>query len=76
MYNFVSPIGIWTIRHINHKWHLCFDDECYEVHDDPYAAADNVYVHVTGCYEWDSSIHDAPSDLSEWIRYRPVQGQR
>lgn len=35
----------------------------------PQAEADNVYMHVTGCYDWDcldGEVDDVPSDLSEW----------
>ena len=30
------------------------------------AAADDVYVHVTGYDRWDDSNYEAPTDVSEW----------
>lgn len=41
----------------------------WEVCDTPQASADNVYMHCTGCYEWDSLFSrqlEVPHDLSEW----------
>ena len=69
MFVYNSPIGLMIIKYnkAKNKYLLTINDICYEEHDSPQSAADNVLMHVTGCYEWDVLDDiDAPSDISEW----------
>ena len=53
----------------NGKYGLCYDSACYGFYENPIQAADDVYTHVTGCYEWDAldgKVPDEPTDLGEW----------
>ena len=46
-------------------------DEQYGGYHSAVAAADDVYCHATGCYEWDcldGSLLDVPTDIYEWER--------
>jgi len=49
------------------RYHLGIDNEAlgsYATHD---AAADDVYQHVTGYFEWDElSDYSGPTDIHEW----------
>lgn len=68
-YYYRSPIGIFTVKIHKFKWGLFFNDELLGVYDTPVGAADDVYLQVTGYYEWDSlqgvSL-DIPTDIYEW----------
>ena len=44
-----------------------YNGTVWESSNSPQAEADNVFMHVTGCYEWDSCADEGPSDLSEWL---------
>lgn len=72
MYTYNSPAGLMIIRYMPHirKYALIINGIVYEHHPSAQSAADNVYVHVTGCYEWDSldGLVDPPTDISEWNR--------
>lgn len=48
--------------------YLAVNGNVLDVYDSPIAAADNVYLHVTGYMPWDrlDGIIDGPTDLSEW----------
>ena len=74
LYFYRSPIGLMQIYfdQATRKYALKIGDIVYELHESAQSAADNVYVHVTGCYEWDRLDGEAsgPTDLSEWD-YRP-----
>lgn len=71
MWYYKSPIGTIIIKRIPEGYGLIINETLYEIHPTPQSAADNVYMHVTGCYEWDildGEIDDEPVDLSEWER--------
>lgn len=70
MYYYDSPIGKMYIRQeSNGKYSLNICDTLYGYYPNAISAADDVYVHVTGCYAWDSldcTIDDVPTDITEW----------
>lgn len=70
MWKYESPIGPLYIKKLpNGRFGLLYNETIWESSHSPQAEADNVYLHSTGCPEWDllaGSIHDVPSDLSEW----------
>ena len=71
MWKYESPIGTLYIRFlpIQKSYGFFFNNICWETSHTPEAEADNIYLHCTGCYEWDSfdgSLFDVPSDLSGW----------
>ncbi len=68
MYVFKSSIGLFWIKQVPSGWHLGIDNEILGTYQSAVAAADDVYVHVTGCYDWDKldGIEDAPTDIYEW----------
>lgn len=48
---------------------LIINDICYGHYDSTVAAADDVYIHVTGCSDWDAldgTFLDVPTDIYEW----------
>ena len=71
MYFYESPIGMFTIeRHPDGFW-LSLDGELLDVCDTAQAAADNVYVHSIGSYQWDrraGKVPDVPENIREWTR--------
>lgn len=76
LYRYQSPVGIMLIYFdpSHRKYALQIGNTVYELHDSAQSAADNVYMHVTGCFKWDSldgSVLDAPTDLSEWEPIHP-----
>lgn len=70
MWYYNSPIGIMKIQFCeNQRYTLEINEEIYGSYHSSQAAADDVYNHVTGCYEWDSldgTISDVPSGINEW----------
>lgn len=70
VYIYRSPIGPIAIRYDQglKKFALMINDVCCGHYESAIAAADDVYMHVTGCYDWDKldGKVDAPTDLSEW----------
>ena len=69
MWVYHSPIGAMVIsQQENGRYYLLLNDERYGSWHSPDAAADDVYHHVTGCFDWDSMDGqvDAPADLSGW----------
>lgn len=67
MWIYESSMGILRIiPTIDGRYGFVFNDTVWEASLTPQAEADNVYCHVTGCYEWDLSGAVAPTDLSEW----------
>ena len=70
MWKYESPIGTLVIKRLNDgSYGLIYDDMVYESSLTPQAEADNVYMHCTGCPEWDmldGQVPDAPTDLGEW----------
>ncbi len=69
MWIYKSPVGTLSIQRLNNgRYGFVYKGELWESCDTPQAEADNIYVHVTGCWEWDrlDGKVDAPTDLSEW----------
>lgn len=52
------------------KYALSIGDTIYGHYNSAIAAADDVYMHATGCFEWDDldGTVDAPTDIYEWQR--------
>lgn len=70
MWYWDSPIGPIYIKYIpkENLYGMEHNGVIWEACDTPQAEADNIYMHATGCYEWDSSEYEAPMDLSGWER--------
>lgn len=71
MWKYRSPIGNIYIKYIpsEQKYGMFYNDTCWEACDTPGAEADNVYLHCTGCHDWDKldgTVSDCPSNLSDW----------
>ncbi len=70
MWKYESPIGPLYIKRLpDGLYGLVYNSTVWEACDTPQAEADNVYMHCTGCYDWDrldGQVPDAPTDLSEW----------
>ena len=69
MYIYKSPIGTFKIKEYYGRWQLWFEEEVYGEYESAVAAANNVYLHVTGCDEWDEldgQISDEPTDIAKW----------
>lgn len=65
-----SPIGDMYITPLeNGRYGLLYNGTVWESCFTPQDEANNVYMHSTGCFDWDQldgKILDAPTDLSEW----------
>ena len=71
MWYFDTPIGRLYIQKLTSgRYGFVYDGTVWESCHTPQAEADNVYLHVTGCDDWDLSTLEAPADLSEW-EYSP-----
>jgi hypothetical protein len=75
MFVYRSKIGLMKIFHDPkiERFALLINDTRYGNYHSAVAAADDVYCHVTGCYDWDlldGEIMDAPTDIYEWERIR------
>ncbi len=73
MWKYHSPIGELSIKYIPSQqvYGFFYKNQCWGAANNPQALADNVYVHCSGCYDWDKldgEVDDCPTDLSEWIR--------
>ncbi|WFR55387.1 hypothetical protein QA584_17450 [Anaerocolumna sp. AGMB13025] len=72
MWLYKSPIGnIYIKRLTDGRYGMLFNGVVWESCNTPEAEADNVYMQVTGCFDWDdydTSNIDVPSDLSYWIK--------
>ena len=70
MWKYDSPIGPIYIAMLNTGGYgIIFNDNVFGSWNSPQSAADDVYCHVTGCYEWDSldgTLDDVPNDINEW----------
>lgn len=71
MWKYDSPIGTLFIKFIptENRYGFFYNDICWESCDTPQAEASNVYMHFTGCAEWDNlygQVLDCPTDLSGW----------
>lgn len=72
MWKYESPIGTLYIKHLNDgSYGFIYNGTVWESSDSPQAEADNIYMHCTGCYDWDrldGQIPGVPTDLSGWER--------
>lgn len=70
MWFYNSPIGKMSILRLpDGRYGLQYNGTVWESCSTPQSEADNVYMHCTGCYEWDcldGKLSDVPHDLSEW----------
>ena len=70
MWVYHSPIGDIFIKQLNNgRYGMIHKGIVWESCHSPQAEADNVYMHVTGCYDWDcldGEVDDVPTDLSAW----------
>lgn len=70
MWKYESPIGLLYIKELkNKRYGLFYNEILIESSASPQAEADNVYMHCTGLWEWDSLdgiVLYVPNDLSEW----------
>lgn len=68
VYQYKSPTGLFLIKlQVNGRWGLWFKDDLLGSYHSAMAAADDVYMQVTGDYDWDSLDGvDIPTDISEW----------
>jgi len=68
MYIYRSPVGTFSIKYHNGKYQLWIKDMHLGSYNSAVSAADDVYTHTTGYYEWDCrpDLISDPSDLSEW----------
>lgn len=74
MWLYRSPIGpIYIVPLANRRYGMLYNNTVWESCSSPAQEADNVYMQVTGCPDWDSlntTFVDVPHDLSEWERIR------
>nr|DAE21268.1 MAG TPA: hypothetical protein [Caudovirales sp. ctkvU4] len=72
MWLYRSPIGkIYIVQLPDGRYGMRYNDIIWESCHSPEAEADDVYMQVTGCDEWDSldtTNIDVPMDLSMWER--------
>ena len=65
-----SPIGAMFIKQLpDGSYGLEYDGVVWESCPSPEIEADNVYLHMTGCADWDlldGQIKDVPTGLSGW----------
>ena len=70
MWKYDSPIGPIYIAMLNTgRYGIIFNNTVFGSWHSPQSAADDVYCHATGCYEWDSldsKLSNVPNDISEW----------
>lgn len=69
MYVFRTSAGLLQIVKAPdgvHYFRFGKDPTYWTGHTDPQVVADDVYCHVTGCFDWDDSEIIGPTDLSEW----------
>lgn len=71
LYYYKSPIGPMYIKYDQSKGNylLIINGIDYGHYQSPDAAADDVFCHSTGCFEWDKldgSMIDVPTSIAEW----------
>lgn len=70
MWLYKSPIGpIYILRLADGRFGMQYDGDIWESCLTPAAVADDVYMQVTGCSDWDlfnAYGHFVPSSLDEW----------
>lgn len=68
-----SVVGtFWIKRYANGACILGINNEALGQYSSAFQAADDVYLHVTGYYPWDSldgKIENVPSAVYEWEQY-------
>jgi hypothetical protein len=72
MWVYNSSVGKMIIKYDakENRYALIINGEYLGSYHSAVAAADNVYMHVTGYHEWDAldGKVDAPHDIYEWER--------
>lgn len=72
MWVYKSPIGpIYIAQLSDGRYGMIYNNTVWESSISPEAEADNVYMQVTGCSEWDlfnSAGYFVPQSLDEWER--------
>jgi hypothetical protein len=70
-WKYKSEHGTFTIHQAHDsRWILALDNDSLGSYHSPQAAADDVYVGVTGCFDWDSDTEvERPEDLSDWRQF-------
>lgn len=70
MWKYESPIGTLYIQKLEDgRYGLLYKGTIWESCPTPQQEASNVYMHCTGCSEWDAldgKIPNVPNDLSKW----------
>ncbi|MDR3587518.1 MAG: hypothetical protein P4L59_19730 [Desulfosporosinus sp.] len=70
MWVYDSPVGKMIIKYDSkeNRYALIINGESLGNYNSAIAAANNVYMHVTGYYEWDilDGQVDVPHDIYEW----------
>lgn len=70
MWVYYSPVGTFSIKqNPDGRYGLFVGYECFGSYSTPVQAADDVYLHVTGCTEWDmleGKVQGEPAGLSDW----------
>ena len=71
MWKYNSPIGPIFIKYLpdEDKYGMFYNGIYWESCETPEAEADNVYMHCTGCYDWDildGKVFNVPNDLDKW----------
>ncbi len=68
MWTFKTRYGTLKIMQLrNGRFGLYMNDEMLGSYHSPHAAADDVHMCSTGCWEWDQQLTVvSPCDLSEW----------
>ena len=70
MWIYKSPIGMLIIKHLpDGRYGLVYNEQIWETCKSPHDVADDVYLHCTGCIEWDmldGQIQDVPTNLLGW----------
>ncbi len=70
MWKYDSPIGPLFIKRLaDGRYGFIYDGTVWESSHSPEAEADNVYMHCTGCCDWDKldgKIPNVPTSLGEW----------
>lgn len=65
-----SPIGPISIQLLpNGRYGLFYNGQCSGSYSSPIAAADDIYTHASGIFEWDLRQEDPvndPAGLDEW----------
>lgn len=65
-YIFRSPVGTFRIVKHGSRFQLWISYDVMGEYPSAVAAADDVYMHVTGYDPWDDSRYEGPTDIYEW----------